>query len=74
MLSWRPSEDQSGAYYIACFIATDMHSTSSTPHCVPLIATPEDDEVLVRHFAIQEFYCCSLMKDKVKYPFIHESS
>ena len=68
MLSWTPSEDQSGAY-IACFIVTDMHSTSSTPHCVPLIATPEDDEVLVRHFAI---HCCSLMKVKVN--FMHENS
>ena len=45
VLSWIPSEDQTGAY-MACFVAMDMHSTPSTPYCVALIASAEDKEVL----------------------------
>jgi hypothetical protein len=42
-LSWIPSEDQIGVY-IACFVAMDMYSTSSTPYCVSVIATSDDKE------------------------------
>ena len=44
VLSWTPSEEQTGIH-IACVVAIDMHSTPSTPYCLPLIASTEDNEV-----------------------------
>ena len=44
LLSWTPAEEQTGVY-IACFVAMDMHSTPSTPYCLPLIASAENMEV-----------------------------
>jgi subtilisin-like proprotein convertase family protein len=44
LLSWTPAEEQTGVY-IACFVAMDMHSTPSTPYCLPLIASAENMEL-----------------------------
>ena len=44
MLSWIPSEEDTGIY-ITCLVAMDMLSTPSTPHCVTVIISADDTEV-----------------------------
>lgn len=44
LLSWTPTDNQTGVH-MACFVAKDMYSSPSVPHCVVLIATLEDQPV-----------------------------